>query len=61
MARSVKRVVLVLLAATILAFAAWMLWPRSLGDALDLENTELGALILTAHLRDRKAYQQHED
>ena len=31
MARSVKRVVLVLLAAAVLAFAAWMLWPRSLG------------------------------
>ena len=33
MARSVKRVVLVLLAAAVLAFAAWMLWPRSLGGA----------------------------
>ncbi len=32
-ARSVKRVVLVLLAAAVLAFAAWMLWPRSLGGA----------------------------
>ena len=32
MARSVKRVVLVLLAAAVLAFAAWMLWPRSLGE-----------------------------
>ena len=30
MARSVKRVVLVLLAAAVLAFAAWMLWPLSL-------------------------------
>ena len=34
MARSVKRVVLVLLAAAVLAFAAWMLWPRSIGDAV---------------------------
>lgn len=33
MTRSVKRVVLVLLAAAVLAFAAWMLWPRSLGGA----------------------------
>ena len=61
MARSVKRVVLVLLAAAILAFAAWMLWPRSLGDALELEDSELGALILTAHVRDGKAYQEQED
>ena len=33
MARSVRRISLVLLAAAILIFAAWMLWPRSLGDA----------------------------
>ena len=37
MTRSVKRVVLVLLAAAVLAFAAWMLWPRSIGDAVDLD------------------------
>lgn len=36
MARSVKRVVLVLLAAAVLAFAAWMLWPRSLGGERSL-------------------------
>ena len=40
MARSVKRVVLVLLAAAVLAFAAWMLWPRSIGDAVDLEGED---------------------
>ena len=33
MARGVRRIVLVLLAAALLAFAAWMLWPRSLGEA----------------------------
>ena len=33
MARSVRRIVLVLLAAAIAAFAAWMLWPRSLAGA----------------------------
>ena len=32
MARSVRRIVLVLLAAAIAAFAAWMLWPRSLAE-----------------------------
>ena len=37
MARSVKRVVLVLLAAAIAAFAAWMLWPRSLAGAFDFD------------------------
>lgn len=33
MARSVRRIVLVLLAAAILIFVAWMLWPRSLAGA----------------------------
>ena len=61
MARSVKRVVLVLLAAAVLAFAAWMLWPRSLGDALELEDSGLSAVILTAHVRNGKAYQEQED
>ena len=60
-ARKIRNGILILLAATILAFAAWMLWPRSLGDALELENSELGALILTAHVRDGKAYQEQED
>ncbi len=32
MTRSVKRVVLVLLAAAVLAFAAWMLWPGPWGE-----------------------------
>ena len=36
MTRSVKRVVLVLLAAAVLAFAAWMLWPRSSGGCVGL-------------------------
>ena len=45
MARSVKRVVLVLLAAAVLAFAAWMLWPRSIGDAVDLEGEDFYGFI----------------
>ena len=49
MARSVKRVVLVLLAAAVLAFAAWMLWPRSIGDAVDLEGEDF--LRLFGHPR----------
>ena len=47
MARSVKRVVLVLLAAAVLAFAAWMLWPRSLEDALELEDADFYGFLIT--------------
>lgn len=60
MARGVRRIVLVLLAAAVVAFAAWMLWPRSLGGALELEDSELAAVILTAHVRDGKSYQEQE-
>ena len=61
MARRVRRIVLILLAAAVVAVAAWMLWPRSIGGAVDLEDSELGALILTANVRDGKAYQEQED
>ena len=47
MARSVRRIVLVLLAAAIAAFAAWMLWPRSLEDALELEGADFYGFLIT--------------
>ena len=53
MTRSVKRVVLVLLAAAVLAFAAWMLWPRSIGDAVDLEGEDFYGFLVTLDVRDR--------
>ena len=37
----------VLLAAVIAAFAAWMLWPRSLTETLDLEGREIAVSVLT--------------
>ena len=61
MAGNVRRTIPFLVLAAAAVFAAWMLWPRSLGDALELEDSELGALILTAHVRDGKAYQEQED
>ena len=36
------------LAAVVLIFAAWMLWPRSLEDDLDLEGRPLSATIITS-------------
>ena len=39
--------ILLLLAAAVLASAAWMLWPRSLTDALDLEGRDLAASVTT--------------
>lgn len=47
MARGVRRIVLVLLAAALLAFAAWMLWPRSLEDALELEGADFYGFLIT--------------
>ena len=57
MTRSVKRVVLVLLAAAVLAFAAWMLWPRSIGDAVDLEGEDFYGFLVTLDVRDGRARQ----
>ena len=37
-----------LLAAAIAAFAAWMLWPRSLTETLDLEGREIAVSVLTS-------------
>ena len=48
MARKLRNGLLILLAAAALAFAAWMLWPRSLTDTLDLEDREIAVSILTS-------------
>ena len=47
MARKLRNGLLILLAAVIMTFAAWMLWPRSLTDALGLEGREIAASVLT--------------
>ena len=47
MARKIRKGILLLLAAAALALAAWMLWPRSLTDALGLEGREIAASVLT--------------
>ena len=60
MARSVKRVVLVLLAAAVLAFAAWMLWPRSIGDAVDLEGEDFYGFLVTLDVRDGQSQTDSE-
>ena len=49
-ARKIGNRILILLAATILAFAACMWWLRSLGDPLELEDRALGARLLPAPL-----------
>ena len=46
MARKLRNGLLLLLAAVIMTFAAWMLWPRSLTDALDLEGREIWAVVI---------------
>ena len=48
MARKLRNGLLILLAAVIMTFAAWMLWPRSLTDALGLEGREIAASVLTS-------------
>lgn len=60
MTRSVKRVVLVLLAAAVLAFAAWMLWPRSIGDAVDLEGEDFYGFLITLDVRDGQSQTDSE-
>ena len=47
MARRVRRIVLILLAAAVVAVAAWMLWPRSLEDALELEDADFYGFLIT--------------
>ena len=47
MARRVRRIVLILLAAAVVAVAAWMLWPRSLEDALELEGADFYGFLIT--------------
>ena len=39
---------MILLAAAVLAFALWMLWPRSLTGTLGLEGQEIAASVLTS-------------
>ena len=47
MARRLRNGILILLAAAVLAFALWMLWPRSLTGTLGLEGREISASIVT--------------
>ena len=47
MARKLRNGILILLAAAVLAFALWMLWPRSLTGTLGLEGREISASIVT--------------
>ena len=49
-----------MLAVTIVAFAAWMLWPRSIGGAVELEGREIAASIITSGIRDGEPYQEME-
>ena len=48
MARKLRNGILILLAAAVLAFALWMLWPRSLTSTLGLEGREIAASVLTS-------------
>ena len=48
MARRLRSGILILLAAAVLAFALWMLWPRSLAGTLGLEGREIAASVLTS-------------
>lgn len=49
-----------MLAVAIVAFAAWMLWPRSIGGAVELEGREIAASIITSGIRDGEPYQEME-
>lgn len=48
MARKLRNGILILLAAAVLTFALWMLWPRSLTGTLGLEGREIAASVLTS-------------
>ena len=48
MARKLRNGILILLAAAVLAFALWMLWPRSFTGTLGLEGREIAASVLTS-------------
>ena len=48
MARKLRNGILILLAAAVLAFALWMLWPRPLAGTLGLEGREIAASVLTS-------------
>ena len=48
MARRLRNGILFLLAAGVLAFALWMLWPRPLAGTLGLEGREIAASVLTS-------------
>ena len=47
MARKLRNGILILLAAAAAAVAAWMLWPRSLEDALELEGADFYGFLIT--------------
>lgn len=46
---NLRRVLISLLAAAVLAFAAWMLWPRSVGEAVNLKGREISVSIITSN------------
>ena len=48
MVRKLQKILLAILAAALLFFAAWMLWPRSVGDAADLWGREIAVTITTS-------------
>ena len=47
MARKLRNGILILLAAAVLAFALWMLWPRSLTGTLGLEEKNIWAVVIS--------------
>lgn len=57
---SIQKTVLILLAAAVVAFAAWMLWPRSLGAAVEPRGG-LSALVITSGVMDAQLYQDLEE
>ena len=60
MARKIRNGIIILLAAAAVSFAAWMLWPRSIGGAVELEGREIAASIITSGIRDGEPYQEME-
>ena len=55
-----KRTVFLLPAAALLIFAAWMLWPRSLGADPEIRGN-VSALIITSGVENSQPYQDLEE
>ena len=55
-----KQTILILPAAALLVFAAWMLWPRSLGADLKFQGN-VSALIITSGVENSQPYQDLEE